>query len=228
MAFLASYTYPAIFVAVLLDTLGLPAPGEVLLLAAGFLMSAGRIEPIPAILLAGLSAVLGDSATFWLGRRVGVAGERRLVGLYCAWTRCTLGSARCAERAEGLLRRFSAWIVLVAKFVAGARVFVPPVAGASPLSFRRFLLFDAAGSFLWTALVVSVGAFLGRQWEAAARGLEQTYGILGAGSATFVGAYIAWKLARRRRFGTPPPLSHQPALQAGRRERAGLVGAKRS
>lgn len=66
MAFLDSHAYGAIFVAVLLDTIGLPVPGEVFLLAAGFLVSAGRVELIPAIALAALGAVLGDTLTFWL------------------------------------------------------------------------------------------------------------------------------------------------------------------
>lgn len=84
IGFFESYAYEAIFVAVLLDTIGLPVPGEIVLLGAGFLVSTGRIALIPAILVAALGAVLGDSVTYWLGRRVGVAGQRRLVGLYCA------------------------------------------------------------------------------------------------------------------------------------------------
>lgn len=205
IAIFESYAYLAIFVAILLDTIGLPVPGEVVLLAAGFMVSAGRIELIPAILLAALGAVLGDSVTFWLGRRAGAAGERRLVGLYCMWTACTLGSAHCVGRAEGLLRRFRGWVVLVAKFIAGARAFVPPLAGASALSFRRFLLFDAAGSLLWSILVVGLGALLGRGWENTARGLEHAYRLVALALIGFLGGYFAWKLARRRRYGAPPP-----------------------
>ena len=213
IAIFESYAYRAIFVAVLLDTIGLPVPGEVVLLGAGFLVSTGRIDLIPAVLLAALAAVLGDSVTYWLGRRVAVAGERRLVGLYCTWTACTLGSAQCVERAEGLLRRFRGWVVLVAKFIAGARVFVPPVAGASGLSYGRFLLFDAAGSLLWTALVVGVGALLGRRWESIARGLEDAYRLVGLALVALLGGYVAWKLARRRRYGAPAA-SLKPSLDS--------------
>lgn len=219
-----AHAYEAIFVAVLLDTIGLPVPGEVVLLATGFLASTGPIEPIPAILIAALAAVLGDSVTYWLGRRVGMAGQRRLVGLYRAWTACTLGSAHCAERAEGLLRRFRSSIILVAKFVAGARVLVPPVAGASGLSLRRFLLLDAAGSLLWTALVLGVGALLGRQWETTAAGIKpEVYDLFPVALAGFVVVYLAWKVAWRRRFGAPRVLlgiSAEPESQgrAYRRE----------
>lgn len=206
MALFESYAYGAVFLAVLFDTIGLPVPGEVFLLAAGFLVSSGQMELIPAVLVAALGAVLGDSVTYWLGRRVGTAGERRVVGFYCAWTACTLGSARCVERAEGLLRRFRGWVVLVAKFIAGARVFMPPVAGVSGLSYGRFVLFDAAGSLLWTALVISLGAFAGRQWEALVRGLEEAYRLLGLAGIGLLGGYLAWKLARRRRYGAPPTL----------------------
>lgn len=203
MAWLEAYAYPAVFAAVLLDTLGLPVPGEVILLATGFLVSAGRIEPIPAILLATLAAVLGDSATYWLGRRVGRAGERRLIELYCAWTACTLGSARCVEQAETWLRRLRGGVVIVAKFVAGARVFVPPVAGAAALEYPRFLLLDAAGSLAWTTLVVTGGALAGRSWTAAARSLEQASQLAGLVLLGILGCYLGWKVARRRLYGDP-------------------------
>lgn len=204
IALFEAYAYEAIFVAVLLDTIGIPVPGEIVLLAAGFVVSTGRIEPIPAILVAALAAVLGDSVTYWLGRRAGLAGQRRLVGLYCAWTACTLGSSRCVERAEGLLGRCRGWVVLVAKFIAGARVFVPPVAGVSGLSYGRFLIFDAAGSLMWTTLVVAVGVFIGREWEGVARGLEQAYRLAAVALVALLGGYVAWKFARRRRYGPAP------------------------
>jgi len=201
MAIFESYAYPSIFVAVFLDTVGLPLPGEIVLLGAGFLVSTGRIELVPAILLAALGAVLGDSVTYWLGRRAGISGERRIVALYCTWTACTLGSARCMEQAEGLLQRFRGWVILVAKFIAGARVFMPPVAGASALSYRRFLLFDGIGSLLWAVLFVGLGALLGREWETIARGVEQTYRLLGLAVVALISAYFTWKLVRRRRYG---------------------------
>jgi membrane protein DedA with SNARE-associated domain len=181
------------------------------LLAAGFLVSAGRMEPIPAILVATLGAVLGDSATYWLGRRAGVAGQRRLVGLYCAWTACTLGSAHCVKRAEGLLRRCRGSVVLVAKFIAGARVFVPPIAGVSALSFRRFLLFDAAGSLMWTALIIGVGARLGYERETAVGKFVRASDLLAAILAAFLAVYVAWKVAWRRRYGPPSSRLATPA-----------------
>jgi membrane protein DedA with SNARE-associated domain len=212
-----SYAYEAIFVAILLDTIGLPVPGEIVLLAAGFLVSTGRIELIQAILVAALGAILGDTVTYWIGRRVGVAGQRRLVGFYCTWTACTLGSARCVERAEALLQRFRGWVVLAAKFIAGARVFMPPVAGVSALSYGRFLLFDASGSLLWSALVVGLGALVGREWEGIAHGLEETYRVLGLALVAVLVGYFGWKLARRRRYGAPPPTLNPPlAPESGR------------
>lgn len=222
IALFEAHAYQAIFVAVRLDTIGLPVPGEIVLLGAGFLVSTGRIELIPAILVAALGAILGDSVTYSLGRRVGMAGQERLVRVYCAWSACTLGSARCVERAEGLLRRFRGWVVLVGKFIVGARVFMPPVAGVSALSYGRFLLFAAAGSLLWSALVVGLGAFLGREWEAIARGVEETYRILGLALVALLVGYFAWKLARRRRYGPPPPtlnpaLASESALSAAKR-----------
>jgi len=93
----------------------------------------------------------------------------------------------------------------VAKLIAGARVFMPPVAGASALSYPRFLLFDALGSLLWTAPVVGLGALLGREWEGIARGLEQAYRLLGLALVTFIVSYFAWKFVRRHQYGAPRP-----------------------
>lgn len=226
MELLESYAYGGVFLAVFLDTLGLPVPGEVILLAAGFLVSAGKVEFLPTVLAAAAGGVLGDTVTYWLGRRAGVAAGRRVVGLYCTWTACTLGSANCVGRAEALLRRFRGWVVLVAKFIAGARVFVPPAAGASALSFGRFLLFDAAGSLLWTTLVVGMGALFGREWEPIARGLEGAYHLLGLVLLGFLGGYFAWKIARRWRYGAPPPSPRPSPDSAASQTQKFAMGAR--
>lgn len=202
MAFLESHAHLAIFLVILLDTIGLPVPGEVFLLAAGFLVSAGKASLLPTILMAAVGAVLGDMVTFGLGR---LAGKRRLIRLYAAWNGCTLASHRCQEDAEALVRRFRLRIVLVAKFIPGVRVFVPPLAGASSQPLVRFLCLDAAGSLLWAAGGVTLGTLLGREWEHSARSLEEAYRVGVPLLAASLTAHLGWKLLRRRRYGSAAP-----------------------
>lgn len=202
MAFLESHAHLVIFVVILLDTVGLPVPGEVFLLAAGFLVSSGKSSLLPTILMAASGAVLGDTVTFGLGR---LAGKGRLIRLYAAWNGCTLASHRCQENAEALVRRFRLRIVLVAKFIPGLRVLVPPLAGASSQPLVHFVCLDAAGSLLWAAGVVGLGTVLGRQWEHSVRSLEEAYrlGVLVLFASPT--AHLGWKLLRRGRYGPAAP-----------------------
>jgi membrane protein DedA with SNARE-associated domain len=207
MPFLESHTHVAIFLVILLDTVGLPIPGEVFLLAAGFLVSAGRASFLPTALMAAAGAVLGDAATFGLGR---LAGQGRLMRLYATWNGCTLASHRCRDDAESLVRRFRLRIVLVAKFIPGARVFVPPLAGASSQSLAHFLWLDAAASRAWTALGVTLGMMVGREWERSARSLEEAYRMGGLGVAFALSVHLGWKLQRRYRYGAA---GHRPSVE---------------
>lgn len=160
---LLQYGYLLLIVGLLIDALGIPFPGDLLLLAAGFLVSQGYFSLMLALPLACAAVLIGDSITFALGKAVCRAEGTFLYRLYCRWTRCTLASRECFRRSCGAFESLGKKSIVVSKFMWGTREFIPPLAGLSGMRYDQFLGLDALGVFLWVVSLMFLGHFLGNQ-----------------------------------------------------------------
>lgn len=204
LATFRSHGYWVVFIGLTLDMMGLPFPGEIVLLWAGFLAFQGVLKFPYVLLLATAAVLIGESFTYCMGRFVGERGEKRLVEVYCRWAACTLGSAHCMEKTESYLRRFRSWSLMFAKFLFGVRAFICPAAGMLKIPYRQFLLFDFLGTVIWSSTFIYVGSLLGAQWHILARGLEKAQTLLGWITLFSVAVYLIFKIYKNRRYGSPP------------------------
>lgn len=186
--------YLLLFLAVMVDTAGVPLPAEPILFAFGFLARTGDLDLGTGVALAAAAAMAGDSASYWLGRLAG----QRLLHTYC---RVTLGSGQCVERAIAYHRRFGRATVVLGRFVMGVRAFLLPLVGSVRMPYGQFLLFDALGSLLWASLFVGVGYAFSGQMETLGAHYRQGTMVLGGLVLTGFVGYISLKLAKRRRSG---------------------------
>lgn len=218
---LESHGYWVVFVGLTLDMMGLPFPGEIVLLWAGFLIFLGVLEFPYVVLLATAAVLIGESFTYSLGRLIGEKGEKKVVEFYCRWTACTLGSAQCVERTEAYLHRFRSWSLLFAKFLFGVRAFICPTAGMLNISYREFFLFDLLGTAVWSSTFSFLGFLLGSQWHYVAQGLEKAQMVLGWLILFSLAFYLGFKIYKNRRYGSPPRtllISSCEGLEAGCKE----------
>jgi membrane protein DedA with SNARE-associated domain len=142
-----------IFLVVILGNIGLPVPEETVLAAAGYLVWSGRLQLLPVLIVAIVSAVAGDNLGYWLGRRYGRAAVER----YARWL---LTPARVAV-AESFVSRYGALAVCVARFVGGFRFLAGPLAGAVGLPFRSFLSGNLLGAVLFVPYAIGIGYAIG-------------------------------------------------------------------
>lgn len=142
--YLHRYGYAAVFGALLLESFGLPLPGETMLIAGAALATEGELHLIPLLACAWLAAVLGDNVGFAIGR----FGGRRLVVGHGA--RIGITESRLA-RVEAFFRRYGGEVVLVARFFAVLRQLNGIVAGSVGMGWGRFLAFNAVGAALWVS-----------------------------------------------------------------------------
>ncbi len=145
-----------VFVAIVLDNVGLPIPGEVVLLGYGLLAMQGKLEPLAVAAVGALAAITGDTLAYWLGRLCG----DRLLHLYC---RASLGSGHCAETTTRYYARYGTWMIVFGRFAVGARLLLNPLAGSVRLPFGRFLAADAVGATVWAGCFVLLGYVAGGQ-----------------------------------------------------------------
>jgi membrane protein DedA with SNARE-associated domain len=141
------YGYPAVFLTILVEGLGIPAPGQTLLIAAALTAAHGNLNLVWVLFWACLGAVIGNSLGYLLGRW----GGRPLLAKF------KVRGDRLA-RLEGQFRRYGGGVVLVARFFDGLRQANGIVAGMLQMPWRVFAGFNLLGAVLWTG-VWGLGAY---------------------------------------------------------------------
>jgi membrane protein DedA with SNARE-associated domain len=149
---LAKYGYWAVAGVVGLESIGVPLPGEAILIAAGIYAGSTKSLNIWLVIAtASAGAILGDNIGFWIGRELGF----RLLLRYGRFVRLTEPRIKLGQY---LFMRHGGKIVFFGRFIALLRVLAALLAGVNQMSWPRFLLFNAAGAVLW-ATVYGLGAY---------------------------------------------------------------------
>jgi membrane-associated protein len=169
--------------------LGFVLPGETAVLLGGVLASQGRVSLEGMAVVAALSAVVGDSVGYEVGRHF---GERVLRWRVMRRPRARLGVAKATD----FLRRRGGAAVFFGRFVAFFRAVIPGLAGMSEMPYRRFLLFNAAGGILWAVGYTLLGDAVGLSYAAAEHDANVATGVV---VACLVVAFVLYSVLRRRR-----------------------------
>lgn len=149
----SQHGYWVVFLIVMLESAGVPLPGEtVLILAAGFAGATGELNLSLVISCAAAGAIIGDNIGFWVGRTYGAKFLLR----YGKFVRLSKSRLKLGQF---LFRKHGAKIVFFGRFVAFLRVFAALLAGVNKYHWPQFLFFNAAGGISW-ALLIGIGAFL--------------------------------------------------------------------
>jgi len=147
-----------------LESMGIPLPGEVILVSSALLASRHQVNVSPIwIAVAGSSgAIIGDSIGYLAGKRWGV----RMFAVMGRRFPKHAGPDQLAY-AEHVFTRYGVWAVFFGRFVALLRIFAGPLAGCLKMPYRRFLAANALGGIFWasgtTAAVYSLGT-VAEQW----------------------------------------------------------------
>src|SRR5213593_851195 len=122
----------------MLESSGVPLPGETALITAGIFASRGDLVIEEVLVLAAAGAIVGDNIGYWLGRE----GGRRLLE---RWGPLRRLADRVLPPAERFFKRHGGKTVFLARFVTGLRVTAAWMAGISRMHWWEFLLWNAAG-----------------------------------------------------------------------------------
>ncbi len=159
LQFSLSHGGAVLFVIVLLEQVGLPIPAAPSLLAAGALCAAGEANAATIMGATILACLIADVTWFYVGRR----GGKRVIHFLC---RLALLHNSSIGQTERSFLRHGMPVVVLAKFVPGLSVVVPPLAGVFGVGAGRFLLFDLLGAVLYGGLYLLLGAVFSDQVQA--------------------------------------------------------------
>lgn len=190
--FLLSGSYLAIVVVLVLTGIGLPIPEEVPIIAAGVLSSHGQLEPWLAFCACLLGALLGDTASYWVGYHFG----KRVIREHHWWNRYMTPARE--ERIEQMIRVHGFKVFFLARFLIGLRSTIYLTAGILHMSFRRFILID----FICAAIII--GFFFGLSYqfgEVVTRwihGAEVTLTAVVTAALVAAVVFYIWRRSRRK------------------------------
>jgi membrane protein DedA with SNARE-associated domain/membrane-associated phospholipid phosphatase len=188
---LGRWTYVLVGLLAFLETgafIGLIAPGETVVIAGGVIAGQGEITLLPLIGLVWICAVLGDTTSFFIGRRLGRSFLVR------HGPRVKITPARL-EQVERYFERHGGKTILVGRFIGLVRALAPFIAGSSGLPYRRFIPYSIVGTGLWATTFCVLGYIFWRSFDQVAHIAGQA--VLGFGVT--VGVVVGVVVGYRRR-----------------------------
>ena len=150
---LNNYGYIAVTLIVMIESSGIPLPGETMLLLASFTAGADPHShlSIPFVIAcAALGAIVGDNIGYYVGRTWGRAFVQRF-GKYLFLRQDHL------DRAEKFFAKHGDKTVFFGRFIAVLRAWSAFLAGVNHMRWRTFLIFNAAGGILWATIFGTLG-----------------------------------------------------------------------
>ena len=152
---LGQYGYGLVFAVIGLEAMGLPLPGESMIIAAAvYAGTTGKLSIYGVVPAAIAGAILGDNFGYLIGRWLGVRALRRY-GRHVGLTGKRLDLGRY------LFKRHGGKVVFLGRFIAILRTFVALLAGANSMGWKTFLLWNAVGGVVWATLYGAGGYLLG-------------------------------------------------------------------
>lgn len=193
--------YLIVAVVIMVESLGMPFPGEITLISAALLSSRDSLDisPVWVAVCASAGAVAGDSIGFgighsfgrplfdWLGRKF----PKHFGPKYVAF-------------AESVFTRYGVWAVFFGRFIALLRIFAGPLAGSLKMPYPKFLIANITGGVVWAAGTTCIIFYLG---VAAEKWLSR-FSWLGLLAAVLVG--IAASLWLKRKTGKLVDAQEEP------------------
>jgi membrane protein DedA with SNARE-associated domain len=188
--FFTHHGLPLLFVVVMLESFGIPLPGETALIFFGVLASKGDYSIAEVIAIATVAAIIGDNLGYWL---IGRLGGRALFQRN-RWLK-RFGD-RVIPTAELMMKRYGARTVFIGRFIAILRFTAAWVAGFGRMPWWRFLFWNAAGGIAWATAVGLVAYYGGK----AAGDAISRYGLYAAAGVAVltVLVIVGVHFARRR------------------------------
>ncbi len=142
----------------MLENIGVPVPGETVLLFAGFLAFQGKVHILPVIITAMAGATVGAALGYSIGWYGGSPLVNRFLGRFPRFQKQYMESQKSFEK-------HGPWAVFAARFITGLRVFAGILAGVMRMQFLTFMLFSFAGAVCWSIVIGYVGFAFGGNWD---------------------------------------------------------------
>ncbi|WP_031486532.1 DedA family protein [Streptomyces bicolor] len=194
--------YLLVGVVIGLESLGIPLPGEIILVSSALLASQhGEIDPFVLGACATAGAIIGDSIGYAIGRK---GGRPLLTWLGTKFPKhFSEGHIATAERS---FQKWGMWAVFFGRFVALLRIFAGPLAGVLRMPYWKFLIANVFGGILWAGGTTAVIYYVG----VVAESWLKRFSWLGLVAAVLIGLTSMLIIKRKAKKAQPAQPEPEP------------------
>jgi membrane-associated protein len=182
--------------------IGFFLPGDSLLVTAGILASQGHFNIYLLGVLLSTASILGNAVGYYIGRVGGHRLFRREESRFF--------KPRYLRQAHGFYEQHGGKAVILARFMPIVRTFVPVVAGAAEMDYRRYTIYNVIGGLLWIWGLLFTGDLLYRYIPGVERHTEWL--IVTVILLSLLPGVIGWLRSRRPRTPDQPDVTPNDAL----------------
>src|SRR2546423_1090468 len=189
--------YPAVTLFIMIESAGIPFPGETMLLLASFYSAIDHQLKLPIIIAcAAFGAIAGDNIGYFIGRTGGRAFVER-------FGRYLFLQPKHLDRAEKFFARHGDKTVFFGRFIAVLRAWAAFLAGVNHMNWRSFLIYNAVGGILWAIIYGTIGYVAGRVFHdnfTQVEHIARTVSWIGAGVivATVIAIFFVVRWRRKQ------------------------------
>lgn len=181
-----TYGYIVIGVGIFLECMGVPFPGETVLILGGVAASMGHLSLPAVMIIAATAAVLGDNMGFFIGRKFG----RKIIKKF---EHFPLFHYKHVDRAERFFKIHGNKTVFIGRFTAILRTYSALFAGVFDMNYATFFFYNLSGGVLWAVIFGFVGFYIGNNLDL----LGKIISDLNLVFFGIVGAFVAYQIGKR-------------------------------
>ncbi|HLC59523.1 MAG TPA: DedA family protein [archaeon] len=188
--------YLGVLAATFLETVFPPIPSEIIMPLAGYLAlfaGFGYLRLLIVILAATIGSTLGATVIYYLSLKAGR-------GFILKYGKYMMINKSKVDMAERWFKHYGGLAVFLGRMAPGVRELISVPAGLAKMRIDKFLLYTFAGSFVWSAFLVSIGYFIGQTWQSIV--VEKVVSILGIVILLAVASYVIFRWFMRQQIAT--------------------------
>jgi membrane protein DedA with SNARE-associated domain len=189
--FIQSAGYFGIFILMTLESAFIPIPSEVTMSFGGYLAQTGTLS-LPLVVLIG---AIGNLAGSLIAYAIGYFLEERVIlTLINKYGKFILLTEHEYLKAVIMYKKYGNGITFFSRLLPAVRTFISLPAGLSEMNLLKFALFTFLGSLLWSAILASIGYYLGSHWDSIGPIYNKFQLVIIAAVVMLIGYYIYHKL----------------------------------
>lgn len=157
------FGYLAVSFLIAIENVFPPIPSEVILAFSGFLSSKTKLSILGLILASTVGATIGAVILYWLGT---LLNQERLEALFVHPLFKKLGFKKeDVKKAIAWFEKHGIKTIFFGRCVPIVRSLISIPAGIAQVNISKFLFLTCLGSLIWNTVLISLGAYMGSQWE---------------------------------------------------------------